>query len=151
MMSEDIDKVDPNKLVEVRRVTNEFEAGIIVALLQDAGIQSRAVDFDGASRGIFGAASFYPRSVLVRRQDAERADELLTKRREESVDLDWDEVDVGDPADGLARRIGAGDHRFPRMPRRLKRIIVVLGIAFLLLLLVANLPSIFRGDGILGF
>lgn len=142
MMSEDIDKVDPNKMVEVRRVVNEFEAGIIVALLQDAGIQSRVVDFDGASRGIFGAASFFPRSVLVRRGDAARADEVLTRRREESVDLDWDEVDVGDPADGLARRIAAGDHRFPRMPRRLKRIIVVLGIAIVLVLLSWQVSSI---------
>ncbi len=42
--------------------------------------------------------------VLVKRQDADQARQILEQRIDDSVDLDWDEVDVGEREDTLPLR-----------------------------------------------
>jgi len=106
-----MDTQEPEKLVELRTLANEFQAGVIASILEEAGVYATTSSGDGASLGIFGATGFRPTSVWVRAADVERAEDVLEQRREESVDLDWSEVDVGDPDpdDKVAQRIAARD------------------------------------------
>ena len=80
----------------------EFEAATLVAILQDEGIPA-AVSNNAPSWT--GQMSISPTSrgasVLVREDDLERAREILARRESDSVDLDWDEVDVGERADDV--------------------------------------------------
>lgn len=136
------------KLVEIRRVVNEFEARILASQLEGEGIESRVVGVDGPL-DVIGATGVYPRSVMVWADDVERAERVLEMHREASVDIDWDEVDVGDPADGLARQIAADDRRVSRLPRSWRRIIFVLGMAFLIVFLCWLVLSVLSGERVL--
>ena len=80
----------------------EFEAQTKAALLRDEGIDAMVqpvapswtggVSISPASRGA---------SVWVRAADLDRARAVLETRIADSVDLDWDEVDVGEREDSL--------------------------------------------------
>lgn len=96
-------------LVPLTTAPNEPHAGLIRAVLEQEGIESWQHAGDGAALGIFGAALINPTSVMVRREDIDRAQAVLDRRREDSIDIDWAEVDVGEPEDELAARIVAGD------------------------------------------
>lgn len=100
---------DPADLVELRRCANEFQAGIIHAILEDAGIRSTVGTTEKTLPGVFGLSGFREAVVMVRAEDLDRARATLDARREESVDLDWSEINVGEPADPLARRIAEGE------------------------------------------
>lgn len=91
----------PDDLVELRTVVNELEAGMIESVLGEAGIPAS----HRTAKGIYlamGMSSLNPSTVLVRRGDVERAEEVLSANRKDSVDIDWDEVDVGEPEDRVA-------------------------------------------------
>lgn len=86
----------------VVRVQSEFEAHTIAAILQEGGIDatvtSNAPSWTGqmpVSPTGRGAA------VIVRGADLRRAREILGESERASVDLDWDEVDVGEREDDL--------------------------------------------------
>lgn len=96
---------NPDEMVEIRRVANEMIAGMLVGRLREEGIEAEHFNYDSVALGAFGATGFMPRSVMVRRADAERANVALERMREESLDIDWDEVDVGEPEDRLAKKI----------------------------------------------
>ena len=80
----------------------EFEAQTKAALLRDEGIDATVqpvapswtgqVSISPASRGA---------SVWVRSADLDRARAVLEARIADSVDIDWDEVDVGQREDSL--------------------------------------------------
>ncbi len=140
---------DANKLVELRRVANVMIAGMLVSRLQEEGIEAAHFNYDSVALGAFGATGFMPRSVMVRREDVERANSVLERIREESIDINWDEVDVGEPADGLARQIAADDRRVSRLPRSWRRIIFVLGMAFLIVFLCWLVLSVLSGEQVL--
>ncbi len=97
--------------VILRTAPNEFQAGIIVAQLEDAGVEATTSAGDTHSLGVFGASGITLTHVWVRPGDVDAAEAALAERREESVDLDWSEVDVGepDPNDRLAQRIARGE------------------------------------------
>ena len=59
-----------------------------------------------AAAGEAEVAGTDPYKVYVRRGDAQRAREALARERADSVDIDWSEVDTGDPEPD-----GAGDDR----------------------------------------
>ena len=78
-------------------VPTSFEAEIIKASLDAAGIEAQALttlyDIDGP----MSLASETPGvPVLVPRNQAQTAREHLEKIRNESLDIDWDKIDVGD-------------------------------------------------------
>lgn len=103
----------PDDLVELRTVVNELEAGMIEGVLAEAGIPAS----HRTAKGVYlamGMSSLHPSTVLVRRQDLARAEEVLAANRKDSVDLDWDEVDVGEPEDGIAEAIAARPESIPR-------------------------------------
>jgi hypothetical protein len=106
---------EPREPVILRTAPNEFQAGIIVAQLEEAGIEATTSVGDSASLGVFGASGIAPTHVWVRPDLLDAAEAALEARREASIDLDWSEVDVGepDPDDRLAVRIARGDRSEP--------------------------------------
>ena len=103
---------DIASLAELMTAANEGEAGIVRAALQAEGIPTWQHTADTALLGIFGASGMHATTVRVRSADLQRARELLDRVRQDSVDLDWNEVDVGQPEDALAARIAARDREF---------------------------------------
>lgn len=98
------------KLVELRTYGNEPEANIARAVLNDAGIESWTRPIDGASMGIFATTSFLPTRVMVLEQELAEATAVLEQTRQDSVELDWAEVDVGEAEDELSERIARGEY-----------------------------------------
>jgi hypothetical protein len=89
-------------LVAVAETAGEFEAQTKAAILRDAGIEAVVYSNSGAWSGY---VTFSPAgigaTVLVRREDASRARAVLRETIADSVDLDWDSVDVGEREDRL--------------------------------------------------
>jgi hypothetical protein len=84
----------PDELVTLTTAGSEFEAAAIVATLSEAGI-------DAVSYGALQSTAFAPLAsnvpVQVRRADLERAERALQQNIADSIDIDWDSVDVGEP------------------------------------------------------
>jgi len=89
-------KNDP--LVQAAVAQSEFGAQTKAAVLQDEGIEAFVFL---AERGWTGGLGISPSGpgvpVWVRKSDLQRAQDALKQRVEDSVDLDWNEVDVGEP------------------------------------------------------
>ena len=93
---------DPDVPALVVSTPTEFEAQTKAALLRDEGIEATVqpvapswtgqVSISPGSRGA---------SVWVRSADLDRARAVLESRIADSVDIDWDEVDVGEREDSL--------------------------------------------------
>lgn len=104
--------MDPERterLIAIRTLPNEMQAGIIQSVLTDAGIESWTRKADGFDYFGLGTIAAAVTSVTVREGDAERAEEALDANRQDSVDIDWSDVDLGEPADEMAARIAARD------------------------------------------
>lgn len=89
----------PQDLVPVSDAAGPGEAHIIASMLRENGIE--AFVFDTAAQTLQWDAPriINPYMVHIQRADLERARQLIASNREASVDLDWDEVDVGEPED----------------------------------------------------
>lgn len=90
---------DSDELVTLLTRPTEFEAHSIVIVLRDAGIDAFAMGSLHGSLPLSQRQFSVP--VQVRRTDVERATEVLKQNVADSVDLDWDQVDVGDRVDSL--------------------------------------------------
>lgn len=97
----------PETLAELTTAANEGEAAVIRATLSAQGIESWQHTANSVMLGVWGASGFNPTTVRVRESDLPRAREALDSARRDSIDLDWNEVDVGEPEDALASRIAA--------------------------------------------
>jgi len=89
----------PQDLVPVTDAAGPAEAHIIASMLRESGVE--AFVFDTANQALQWDAPriINPYLVHVKREDLDRARQLIKSNREESVDLDWDEVDVGTQTD----------------------------------------------------
>jgi hypothetical protein len=113
-------------LAVVVTVESEFEAqtkaevirarGIEVAVTHNAPSWTGQLSISPTARGS---------SVLVHREDLERARSLLQQVIADSVDIDWDEVDVGEREDDLPL------HEVNSMPPLAKVSFVVAAVLFL--------------------
>lgn len=77
--------------------TSEFAAHAIVIVLEDAGIEAKAF---GTIQGGLGFplghhAKSWGTPVQVRSSDLEEARRVLHQAKQDSVDIDWDKVDLG--------------------------------------------------------
>jgi hypothetical protein len=72
----------------------EMEAGIIVAALQENGIKAT---MSGQTTAGFRAEAPGWVQVLVAEEDLSRAQDILDQLRRESDDIDWSQIDVGEP------------------------------------------------------
>ncbi|MDP6986993.1 MAG: hypothetical protein QGG74_03005 [Phycisphaerales bacterium] len=92
---------DPDQLVTITTATSEFVAHILVAILDDAGIDAFSFGSTGTTLGVTGQST-NPRwgvPIQVRRRDIDAAKATLQANRRDSVDIDWDMVDVGTSAE----------------------------------------------------
>lgn len=110
---------DPAALVPAVFVDNEFAAQTKAEVLRSEGIDAFVFAAERIWTGGLGFPGYDQNvPVLVKREDVERARRILEQRIADSVDLDWDEVDVGEREDNIPL------HRVGRMP-----LIAMLGLA----------------------
>lgn len=89
-------------LEPVAVVATEFEAQTKAVVLESEGIECRVITHTPAWTGsITLSSSWQGTAVMVKPEDLERAKVLLDNCVADSVDLDWDEVDVGEREDSL--------------------------------------------------
>jgi hypothetical protein len=90
---------DPDQLVLLTTARTEFEGRTMTAALEAQGIVARVF---AASANMMQWEGGYtdPIKVMVRRADLARAAAALKQTKQDSVDLDWSEVDVGQPEPG---------------------------------------------------
>ncbi len=93
---------NPDDLATVTSVPTEFEAHTIVAVLREAGIEAFAFGTLQGRLPLVGVFASVP--VQVRQSDLQRARLALRQNVADSVDLDWDQVDVGERKDELPLR-----------------------------------------------
>ena len=97
MTSSDFQGLEP-----VVVVLTEFEAQTKAAVLESEGIECKVIVQTPAWTGsITLGSTLQGTAVMVKPEDLERAKELLDNCVADSVDLDWDEVDVGEREDSL--------------------------------------------------
>lgn len=85
---------DPLTLVPLTTARTEWQAEALAAALRQRGVH--AVTQGGMLSG-FRAEAPAQVIVVVPRQDLARAKEALAQIGSDSIDIDWDEVDVGQP------------------------------------------------------
>jgi len=86
----------------VVRVPTEFEAHTIAAILHESGIEATVAPGAPSWTGqVALSPAAQGSAVIVRSADLRRARTVLDESDRDSVDLDWDEVDVGDREDNL--------------------------------------------------
>lgn len=99
----------PNDLVVLTTGSSEIQAALFVSVLASHGID--AIGPNAAATTLrWELGSTDPYRVYVRRIDAERAREVLSSERADSVDIDWSQVDTGAPGsmDPPEAGVGAG-------------------------------------------
>lgn len=92
---------DPDALVSLTTAFNYFEAETIAAALRAEDIPVYVESIVGTTLGYAAPALGDAIHVRVRQRDVELARRLLDRNRSDSVDIDWSEVDVGEPEDPL--------------------------------------------------
>ncbi len=120
----------PETLAELTTAANEGEAAVIRATLSAQGIESWQHTANSVMLGVWGASGFNPTTIRVRESDLARAREALDSARRDSIDLAWNEVDVGEPEDALASRIAARgrDHAGPSAGLSRSLLLIWLGV-----------------------
>ena len=88
-----------DQLVTLMRVPNEFAAGLIVAALDEEGIEVFSFGTQGAGLGVSMRPGTDSVLVQVRSRDLTRAQTALAATKEAMADFDWDHVDVGERLD----------------------------------------------------
>lgn len=86
---------DPDILVDLTTAKSDFEAQVIVESLRGQGIAAEAFTTAGTALPLHVGSSL-PFRIAVRRRDLASAGAALRALRAESVDIDWDEVDVAE-------------------------------------------------------
>jgi hypothetical protein len=87
---------DNENLARLTSVRNEMEAGIIIGALEQEGIQAA---MSGVYTAGFRAEAPGWVEVLVAEDDLSRAQAILQQVRDDHSDVDWSNVDVGEPED----------------------------------------------------
>ncbi len=82
--------------VQLTAVSSESQAAMIIAALKDQGLEAVA---EGALTANFRAENFGDVMVMVRQEDLEQARSALTNFLASAHEINWDEVDVGDPVE----------------------------------------------------
>jgi Putative prokaryotic signal transducing protein len=86
----------PEHVVPVTSMPNELEAGVVVAALEEAGIKST---MSGVYTAGFRAEAPGQVQILVAQEDEARAREIIRLGEENKENVDWSQIDVGQPED----------------------------------------------------
>jgi hypothetical protein len=87
---------DNDNLARLTSVRNEMEAGIVVSALDEEGIKAT---MSGVYTAGFRAEAPGWVEVLVAEDDLSRAQAILQRVHDDHTDVDWSNVDVGEPED----------------------------------------------------
>jgi hypothetical protein len=87
-------QIDPLEPVLLTSAPHEWGAGVIVAALEEEGIKATMA---GENTADFRVATPSWVQVYVAEKDLEAAREILDKVQAENADIDWSQVDVGEP------------------------------------------------------
>ncbi len=87
---------DPNNPEVLTRVESDLEAAALVTALAARGIDASTT---GSFTAGFRAEAPGRIQVIVRRQDLPQAQKVLAEIKKAPSDVDWSQVDVGDPED----------------------------------------------------
>jgi hypothetical protein len=117
---------DPDDLVTLTTKPTEFEANLAVVVLAEAGIKAFA--FAESASILELGRTITPVPIQVRRADLERAREALKQSVADSVDLDWDSVDVGEREDNLPLTVRSGMPLAAKVGFALAAAVLVLGL-----------------------
>ena len=127
---------DQSDLARVAQTATEFEAHAKAAVLHEEGIDAKVICDSPTWTGQIGLGHHESiASVWVRQEDLEAATVALAQNVADSVDIDWDDIDVGQPEDE-----SNGEYR-PEMPAMAKfafivtLIVVLLGLALSVVLI----------------
>jgi hypothetical protein len=121
---------DPDMLVTLTTARTEFEGANLVNVLKAAGIPARV--FAATANTMQWEAGYSdPIKVQVRRQDLERAGEEIRRNKQASVDLDWDEIDVGQFEDMAAEARPRFSFATQRNRRQRRALIAGVGMALI--------------------
>lgn len=92
----------PDDLIKLMQMDSEIQAHMKAAILLDAGIETHVIS-DGASwAGMLRlSATEGGAGIWIHSRDVEAAKDVLAQNVADSVDLDWDEVDVGTREDDI--------------------------------------------------
>lgn len=91
---------DQSDLARVAQTATEFEAHAKAAVLHEEGIDARVIcDAPTWTGHLSLGHNNFVASVWVRREDLEAAQQHLEQTVADSVDIDWDEVNVGQRED----------------------------------------------------
>jgi len=89
----------PNDLKPAIDAANHSEAHMIASMLKEQGIEAFVFD-TAASNLLWDAPGLINQYMVhVQQKDVDRARAFIRTNRDESIDLDWDEVDVGEMSD----------------------------------------------------
>ena len=126
-------------LVTVVEAASEFEAQTVIAVLAEAGIEAHV--FPLAAIPIPDPLRARPLGrmpVQVAAGDLERARAALAEARESAAEIDWDEVDVGEPPPEVAAELARP--RGPRRRRMLALVLLVVAVILSLAVVASSLP-----------
>lgn len=131
---------DPDALVSLTTAFNYFEAETIAAALRAEDIPVYVESIVGTTLGYAAPALGDAIHVRVRQRDVELARRLLDRNRSDSVDIDWSEVDVGEPEDPLV-------HARPKLraSKWAKPALQWLVFMPLMLIVISRLPGLWPG------
>jgi|GEM_PF-1323198 len=122
---------DPDGLVDLTTARTEFEAETIAETLRGEGVPTEVFGIS-ARTAQWELGINTDMKIVVRRKDVERAREILRANKADSVDLDWDEVDVGQPTAEVRQARTGADIQSPGDAWKLRLIlgviVVVLGV-----------------------
>ena len=124
---------DPDTLVDIQNASSEVGASVLVEALKAEGVPAFSVANAGAWLQWEVLAS-QPFRISVRRQDVEKARKILQSIKADSVDIDWNEVDVGAMADAPAPQ------KLPRFVKSdmMRTAMLVAGLGLVVLWMVLN-------------
>jgi hypothetical protein len=94
---------DPATLIDITNCANAIEAELLAQFLTEHGVYAHAATLAGSTNP-WELGSSIPFRIAVRREDVDRGNELVREfrsRKQEPVKVDWDEVDVGEPEEGV--------------------------------------------------
>ena len=84
-----------DRLIVVHSAKDEIEASLVVSALKEAGVHA---SMQGQHTGSFRAENWSDVLVVTRQQDFEAAKRIIDSMKP-TADINWDEVDVGEPLD----------------------------------------------------
>jgi hypothetical protein len=102
--------LDGENVVRLISVHTEMEAGIIVGALEEHEIRAAMA---GVTTANFRAEAPGLVDILIAEHDLSRATQVLEKLQAEQGDVDWSQVDVGEPEDG-----GVAESEYEDLPPR---------------------------------